>query len=278
MERFLSKLQGQTVKREAGDKIVWKEDNKGVFSVSFFSWEACSRKVLTLDQLQRRGWKLVNRETLLGWHGSFVDRRCIKAWRAAPPCIFWTIWKERNRRFFDCEEVFDQRPTHKAYNILLDAFAISGMVDQARTVFKSMRRDRCTPDICSYTTMLSAYVNASDMEGAEKFFRRLKQDGFEPNVVTYGTLIKGYAKISNLEKMMEKYEEMQEMGFCGVPPDRKATNILLSLAKTEAEKEEANLLVGYSSQYSNGQMDNGSFECADEDDDEDNSNDDDEVE
>ena len=29
--------------------------------VSFFSWEACSRKVLTLDQLQRRGWKLVNR-------------------------------------------------------------------------------------------------------------------------------------------------------------------------------------------------------------------------
>lgn len=169
---------------------------------------------------------------------------------------------------------------------------------------------RCTPDICSYTTMLSAYVNASDMEGAEKFFRRLKQDGFEPNVVTYGTLIKGYAKISNLEKMMEKYEEMQvhgikanqaiytaimdaygknkdfgsavfwfkEMGFCGVPPDRKATNILLSLAKTEAEKEEANLLVGYSSQYSNGQMDNGSFECADEDDDEDNSNDDDEVE
>ena len=37
---------------------------------------------------------------------------------------------------------FFSRPTHKAYNILLDAFAISGMVDQARTVFKSMRRDR----------------------------------------------------------------------------------------------------------------------------------------
>lgn len=34
------------------------------------------------------------------------------------------------------------RPTHKAYNILLDAFAISGMVEQAKTVFKSMRRDR----------------------------------------------------------------------------------------------------------------------------------------
>ncbi|XP_010275891.1 PREDICTED: pentatricopeptide repeat-containing protein At3g59040 [Nelumbo nucifera] len=176
------------------------------------------------------------------------------------------------------EEMLDAgvKPTRKAYNILLDAFAISGMVEEARTIFKSMRRDKCMPDLCSYTTMLSAYVNASDMEGAEKFFRRLKQDGFEPNVVTYGTLIKGYAKMNNLDKMMEKYEEMRiqgieanqtifttimdaygkntdfgsaliwfkEMGNCGFPPDQKAKNILLSLAKTEEELKEANVLVG----------------------------------
>lgn len=124
--------------------------------------------------------------------------------------------------------------------------------------------------------MLSAYVNASDMEGAEKFFKRLKQDGFEPNVVTYGALIKGYAKVNNLEKMMEKYEEMRlsdikanqtifttimdaygkhmdfgsavvwykEMLACGIPPDRKAKNVLLSLSGTAEEKEEATELVG----------------------------------
>lgn len=160
--------------------------------------------------------------------------------------------------------------------------------------------------------MLSAYVNASDMEGAEKFFRRLKQDGFQPNVVTYGTLIKGYAKINNLQKMMEKYEEMQvvhgikanqaiytaimdaygrnrdfgsavfwfkEMGVCGAPPDRKAQNILLSLAKTEAEKEEASLLVGNRGQYINGPVGIGSTKYPDEDDEENNSEDDsDEVE
>ncbi|XP_044465632.1 pentatricopeptide repeat-containing protein At3g59040 isoform X2 [Mangifera indica] len=176
------------------------------------------------------------------------------------------------------EEMLDARvrPTRKAYNILLDAFAISGMVEQARTVFKSMRRNRCTPDICSYTTMLSAYVNSSDLEGAEKFFRRLKQDGFEPNIVTYGTLIKGYAKANNLEKMMEIYEKMRvggikanqtvfttimdaygknkdfdsavvwykEMESCGVSPDQKAKNILLSLARTADEQQEANEVVG----------------------------------
>ncbi|PPD70052.1 hypothetical protein GOBAR_DD33068 [Gossypium barbadense] len=134
----------------------------------------------------------------------------------------------------------------KSYNILLDAFAILGMVEQARTVFKSMRRDRYTPDICSYTTMLSAYVNASDMEGAEKFFTRLKRDGLKPNIVTYGTLMKGYSKVNNLEKMMETYEEMRlsEMGSYGVPPDQKAKNILLSLATTADEQKEAKQLVG----------------------------------
>lgn len=178
------------------------------------------------------------------------------------------------------EEMLDAgvRPTRKAYNILLGAFSISGMVEQARTVFKSMRRDRYSPDICSYTTMLSAYVNASDMEGAEKFFKRLLQDGIEPNVVTYGTLINGYAKVNDVGKVMAKYEEMLERGIkanqtifttimdahgkngdfdnavvwfkemesSGVPPDQKAKNVLLSLAKTDEEIKEANELVLHS--------------------------------
>ncbi|CAH1435180.1 unnamed protein product [Lactuca virosa] len=216
------------------------------------------------------------------------------------------------------EEMLDAgvRPTQKAYNILLDAFAISGMVDQAKIVFKSMRRDRCTPDLCSYTTMLSTYVNASDMEGAERFFRRIKEDGLEPNVVTYGTLIKGYARMNDLETMMKKYEEMQmhgikgnetvfttimdaygknrdfgdaviwfkEMESCGVVPDKKAKNILLSLANSVEEKAEASKLVGLSDDSSNEHVvvnDNIRFDDDDddeEDEDEDEDDDDDENE
>lgn len=134
---------------------------------------------------------------------------------------------------------------------------------------------RCVPDLCSYATMLSAYINASDMEGAERFFRRLKQDGLEPNVVIFGTLMKGYAKTNDLEKMMAKYDEMRVLGLepnqtifttlmdahgksdfgnaviwfnmmtaNGLSPDQKAKNILLSLANTVDEKNEANELVG----------------------------------
>lgn len=79
MERFLLKLQGQLVNREEEEaRVVWKGDSKGRFSVgipysqlepdyvipfslgiiwnskipskvSFFAWEACWGKALTLD-------------------------------------------------------------------------------------------------------------------------------------------------------------------------------------------------------------------------------------
>lgn len=126
--------------------------------------------------------------------------------------------------------------------------------------------------------MLSAYVNASNMEGAEKFFKRLKDDRLQPNVVTYGTLMKGYAKENDLEKVMQVYERMRmegveanqtifttimdahgknsdfgsaviwfkEMCSRGLPPDQKAKNILLSLAKAPEEQAEARVLVGES--------------------------------
>ena len=112
--------------------------------VGFFAWKASWGKVLTLDQLKKRGRALANRcflceegeetidhlllhcskakilsdlllaifgvswvfplsvkETLLSWHGSFVGKRRKKAWMAAPLCIFWTIWRERNRLVFE---------------------------------------------------------------------------------------------------------------------------------------------------------------------------------
>lgn len=149
--------------------------------------------------------------------------------------------------------------------------------------------------------MLSAYVNASDMEGAEKFFKRFEQDGLEPNVVTYGTLIKGYARVNDLDKMMERYEGMRgrgikanqtifttimdaygknkdfgsaviwfkEMESCGVPPDQKAKNILLSLAKTVEEQDESRELVGHANLNSNARLASLPLNYVDEDSDDD---------
>ena len=49
------------------------------------------------------------KETLLGWHGCFGGKKWKRVWRAAPLCLFWTIWKERNRRYFENVELPIQR-------------------------------------------------------------------------------------------------------------------------------------------------------------------------
>ena len=57
-------------------------------------------------------------DALLRWHGPFIGRRCIRAWRATPLCLFWTIGKERNRRCFESEKMSDQRLKCNFFNNL----------------------------------------------------------------------------------------------------------------------------------------------------------------
>ena len=49
------------------------------------------------------------KEVLLGWHDSFVGKKRRKVWRAAPLCLFWMVWKERNRITFDNDDFSIQR-------------------------------------------------------------------------------------------------------------------------------------------------------------------------
>ncbi|RVW74773.1 hypothetical protein CK203_059437 [Vitis vinifera] len=90
LERLLQKIQAFRVQREEEDRVIWTASKDGVFSVrslysmmepgglslfpseriwrarvppkvAFFAWEASWGKVLTQEQLQRRGFSLANR-------------------------------------------------------------------------------------------------------------------------------------------------------------------------------------------------------------------------
>ena len=41
------------------------------------------------------------RETLNGWQGSLIRKNLKKLWLAAPLCLVWIIWKERNKAVFE---------------------------------------------------------------------------------------------------------------------------------------------------------------------------------
>ena len=49
------------------------------------------------------------KETLLGWHGSFVRKNQLKVWKVAPLCIFWSVRKERNNIDFENRDLSIQR-------------------------------------------------------------------------------------------------------------------------------------------------------------------------
>ena len=40
------------------------------------------------------------KEILISWRGPFVGKKRKKVWKSIPLCIFWTVWKERNRLAF----------------------------------------------------------------------------------------------------------------------------------------------------------------------------------
>ena len=52
------------------------------------------------------------KRNLIGWHGAFMSKRREKAQRAAPLCLMWTLWKERNERVFNDIKRSDQALKH----------------------------------------------------------------------------------------------------------------------------------------------------------------------
>ena len=40
-------------------------------------------------------------KVLLAWHGKFVGNDHKLIWSLTPSCLFWTIWREHNRRTFE---------------------------------------------------------------------------------------------------------------------------------------------------------------------------------
>ena len=40
-------------------------------------------------------------QTLLSWQGAHVGKKRKKIWLATPLCLFWILWRERNRVTFE---------------------------------------------------------------------------------------------------------------------------------------------------------------------------------
>ena len=55
------------------------------------------------------------KDMLFSWRGSFVGKKRKKIWISIPLCIFWTVWKERNRLAFREGGVVSHTETQKFF-------------------------------------------------------------------------------------------------------------------------------------------------------------------
>ncbi|RVW73236.1 LINE-1 reverse transcriptase-like [Vitis vinifera] len=71
-------------------------------------------------------WVLLTtvKEMHLGWNGTFVGTKRKGVWRASPLCLFWTVWKARNKVAFEEEELSIQRLRMEIICTLSDGYSL----------------------------------------------------------------------------------------------------------------------------------------------------------
>uniref|UniRef100_A0A2N9FDA3 Protein DETOXIFICATION n=1 Tax=Fagus sylvatica TaxID=28930 RepID=A0A2N9FDA3_FAGSY len=101
-------------------KSIWGA--KAPQRVSFFVWTATWGRILTCDNLMRRGeggGALIWVEELVWKHESGV-------WNLVPLCLMWKIWKERNSRIFEDKASSMDQLKGAFVNALFDWARVSG--------------------------------------------------------------------------------------------------------------------------------------------------------
>nr|CAN66379.1 hypothetical protein VITISV_003573 [Vitis vinifera] len=111
-------IAGHLFIQDAWVKDVWRCNEGGgswspLFSRPFNDWELEEARTLWVLLFSMFGvqWVLpaTVKEMLLGWNGSFVGKKRKGVWKASPLCLFWTVWKTRNKVAFEEEELSIQR-------------------------------------------------------------------------------------------------------------------------------------------------------------------------
>lgn len=59
------------------------------------------------------------KDMLIGWQGFCTRKKIIKVWMAAPICLFWIVWRERNGAMFE-----NMVPSAQGWKILF--YVLSG--------------------------------------------------------------------------------------------------------------------------------------------------------
>lgn len=102
----------------------------------------------------------------------------------------------------------NHHPDGYTYSTIIDGYVKQHNLDAAPEIFKQMVKQRCRPNVITYTSLINGFCRKGDTNGAVKTFVEMQSRGVEPNVVTYSILIGNFCKEGKLAKAASVFELM----------------------------------------------------------------------
>lgn len=112
-----------------------------------------------------------------------------------------------------------------SYNSLIAAYAKAGRMQDALTIFRSMKSCGLEPDKFTYTSLIKASVESGDVDGGKSILDDMESKGLEADVFAYNTVIKG---LCDRFRWYEAKELVTEMEWNGVTPDSYTYGMLMN--------------------------------------------------
>ncbi|CAI9275543.1 unnamed protein product [Lactuca saligna] len=121
-------------------------------------------------------------------------------------------------------------PDECTYNSLIQMFAGGDLVNEARDLLHEMQESGFKPSCLTFSGIISCYSRLTMVNELDEIYHEMVKSGVKPNEIVFGSLINGFAETGNLEDALRYYKIMQESGFS--PNQVILTSLIKAYSKT----------------------------------------------
>uniref|UniRef100_A0A7N0T768 Pentatricopeptide repeat-containing protein n=1 Tax=Kalanchoe fedtschenkoi TaxID=63787 RepID=A0A7N0T768_KALFE len=110
------------------------------------------------------------------------------------------------------------------YNMVIDCFFKSQMVDRASEKFMEMVQRGIKPNLVTFNCLISGQCKNGDMSEARKTLEMLLESGYKPDKCTFSSVIDGLCRVHQTE---DAFDCLNEMLVWGISPNVLTYNIII---------------------------------------------------
>lgn len=128
-------------------------------------------------------------------------------------------------------------------NIVVRAYAISGHMDKALELFKSMRCasniENSSIDVITYSEIIKGFCSLDDLEAARFWFREMGRDRVRPDTWIYNTLIHHHMRLQQVQHGIKYFNELLLLPE-GAPNASTYSSVMVGLLQSNQIEEAMN--------------------------------------